>query len=356
MFWYNMCMTNNHLSRRNFLKLSLLGGAALGTSAFRPFFGTEDNQNSNNLARVASDSISVYSEPNDESKILYQRFRDELVNIYEDVIAETPGYNPLWYRVWGGYIHSGYLQRVKIRYNPIVSTIPENGLLAEVTVPLTQTMRNRGPYGWEPLYRLYYESTHWITGLEEGPDGELWYKLKDELLEVEYDVPTAHMRIIQPDELTPLSAEVPAHKKRVEISIARQMLTCYEYDQIVFETKIASGVPNRNPDPTMIPTDTPKGRFHIQSKMPSKHMGDGKLTDDVFAYELPGVPWVCFFEPKTGVASHGTYWHHNFGIPMSHGCVNMKTAEAKWLFRWATPPSTHDSIETRGYGTQVDVI
>jgi hypothetical protein len=40
---------------------------------------------------------------------------------------------------------------------------------------------------------------------------------------------------------------------------------------------------------------------------------------------------------------------------MSHGCVNMKTEEAKWLFRWATPPSTHDSIETRGLGTEVIV-
>lgn len=348
-------MFNHNLSRRNFLKLSLLGSAALGTSAFKPFFGAEDQQVSSNIVRVTAESVSVHNQPDDESRILYQRYRDELVNIYEEIIADTPGYNPLWYRVWGGYIHSAYLQRVHIRYNPVITNIPESGILAEVTVPLTQSMRNRGRFGWEPLYRLYYQSTHWVTGIEEGPDGDPWYKLKDELLEIEYDVPAAHMRIIQPEELTPISPEIPSHKKRIEVSIAHQRVTCYEYDQVVFETTIASGVPNRNPDPAVIPTNTPKGTFHIQSKMPSKHMGDGNLTSDIFAYEIPGVPWTCFFEPKTGVAFHGTYWHHNFGIPMSHGCVNMKTEEAKWLFRWTTPETPVDSVETRGYGTQVTV-
>lgn len=348
-------MFKNTISRRNFLKLSLLGSAALGTSAFRPLFGPGDSQSTNNIVRVAAESISVYSEPNDESRIIYQRFRDELVNVYEDVTAESPGYNPLWYRVWGGYIHSAYLQRVQTRYNPIITQIPETGLLAEVTVPYTQSLRNRGRFGWEPLYRLYYQTNHWVTGIEEGPDGDPWYKLKDELLEVEYDVPASHMRIIPPQELSPISPDVPSHKKRIEVSIAHQRLTCYEYDEVVFETTIASGVPNRNPDKDAIPTDTPKGKFNIQSKMASKHMGDGNMTSDIFAYELPGVPWTCFFEPETGVAFHGTYWHHNFGIPMSHGCINMKTHEAKWLFRWSTPETPADSVETRGFGTEVIV-
>ncbi len=77
-------------------------------------------------------------------------------------------------------------------------------------------------------------------------------------------------------------------------------------------------------------------------------MGDGNLTSDIEAYELPGVPWTSFFEPETGVAFHGTYWHNNFGIPMSHGCVNMRTHEAKWLFRWATPVSSPTDISKIG--------
>jgi len=34
-------------------------------------------------------------------------------------------------------------------------------------------------------------------------------------------------------------------------------------------------------------------------------------------------------------ASHGTTWHANFGSPASRGCINMKPADAEWLFRWA---------------------
>jgi len=50
-------------------------------------------------------------------------------------------------------------------------------------------------------------------------------------------------------------------------------------------------------------------------------------------YDLANVPWTMFF--YAGYAIHGTYWHNNFGHPMSHGCVNMTTTEAKWLYEWA---------------------
>lgn len=44
-----------------------------------------------------------------------------------------------------------------------------------------------------------------------------------------------------------------------------------------------------------------------------------------------------YFVPETGVAFHGAYWHNNFGLQMSHGCVNMRPKDAKWLFRWSYP-------------------
>ncbi len=350
-------MFKKPLTRREFLQSTLIGAAAFTTQAFRPYFRSEDEQFANSIARVCSDSVSVYAEPSDESKILYQRTRDELVNVYDEVVSEDgPGYNPRWYRVWSGYMHSAYLQKVQVRYNPIASVFPPEGLLAEVTVPYTQTMRNIANKYWDPVYRLYYQSVHWITGIEDGPDGQPWYKLKDELLEVEYDVPAEHMRIITAEEMEPISPELPHHKKKLEVSIAHQRLRAFENDELIFETYVSSGVPNCNPDPNGIPTDTPKGKFNIQSKMASKHMGNGQLTADIFAYELPGVPWACFFEPTTGVAFHGTYWHHNFGLQMSRGCVNMKTEEAKWLFRWAIPPSDSVTVEKRGFGTEVTVI
>ena len=81
-------------------------------------------------------------------------------------------------------------------------------------------------------------------------------------------------------------------------------------------------------------------------------MGNGNLFASPEDYELPGVPWTCFFH-EAGYAFHGTYWHDNFGTPMSRGCVNMRIDEAKWLFRWVRPLHEQDRVYSPGYGTLV---
>jgi lipoprotein-anchoring transpeptidase ErfK/SrfK len=50
-------------------------------------------------------------------------------------------------------------------------------------------------------------------------------------------------------------------------------------------------------------------------------------------YYLPDVPYVMYF--YRGYGLHGTYWHNNFGTPMSHGCVNFTIDDAGWLFDFA---------------------
>jgi lipoprotein-anchoring transpeptidase ErfK/SrfK len=109
-----------------------------------------------------------------------------------------------------------------------------------------------------------------------------------------------------------------------------------------------------------VPTNPPAGSFNVQSKMPSKHMGVDTLTAAPEAYNLPGVPWTSFFLSPPGYAFHGTYWHDNFGNQMSHGCVNMRTAEALWLFRWTDPKfdlpiKSRRDWEQRGYGTRITI-
>lgn len=344
------------LSRRDFLRISTL---SLGSLAFRPLFGKGEDPDAGDIARVAIGSVSVYSKPSDKSTILYQRYRDELVNIYEEIISEDgPGYNPVWYKVFRGYIHSAYLQRVKVLLNPPVDNVQipqKRGQLAEVTVPLTTTRRYLAyKKEWEPLYRLYFGSTHWVRGVDIGPDGTPWYRLHDELTEVLYHAPAEHFRLIPPSEFEPISPHVDPWKKRIEVSISQQSLTAFEDEKVVLQTRVSTGVPDRQTEPGHISTDTPTGEFHVYSKMPSKHMGNGELTSDLNAYELPGVPWTTFFA-EHGVALHGTYWHTNYGMMMSHGCVNMRTEEAKWIFRWTTPVVTPDTWEQTGRGTLVVV-
>jgi len=344
-------MTNKTISRRNFLKLA---GLSLGSLAFSPmrketrFF---PKRRLMRVAKIAKDgevtSVSIHSAPDEESTILYQRYKDDLMNVYDEIESEAgPEYNPIWYRAWGGYVHRAYLQEVEHILNPVSDTIHKDGQLGEVTVPYTSALRYTPMNGWEPIYRLYYQTTHWVRDIITGPDGQPWYEIEDELDRLRYATPAENMRILADSEFDPISPDVPIGEKRIEISISRQELTAFEGDEIVMQTKIASGAltPQK---------ETPSGEFRVQSTYPSKHMG-GTTRDNIYAYVLPGVPWNCFF--AEGIATHGTYWHNNFGIPQSSGCVNMRNHEAKWLFRWVTPVGGPHDVYITGFGTRVSVV
>jgi len=360
-------MSKGTLSRRDFLKI---GGLALAGLAFTPDFPRADDRDQGTLARVTVNQIDLRSASRDDAPIIGQRFRDQLVHIYYQLIpADAPKYyNPLWYRVWGGYLHSKWLQIVDIRFNQPLSSVPETGQLCELTVPYTTAYQYDQWEGWHPWdgSRLYYETTHWATGIEAGPDGEPWYQLTSEIDDfLKYYVPARHLRPISEAEIAPLSADVPPEKKRIEVSLDQQTLYAYEYDQQVFSAKISSGIPSRGPSPNGIPTATPRGKFRIYSKMPNKHMGIVTGNPDALegdSFSLPGVPWTCFFLNPGGYAFHGTYWHNNFGLQMSHGCVNMRNSDAKWLFRWTSPVfnvediKDHSDWERTGNGTAVEIF
>lgn len=345
------------ISRRDFLKLSAL---ALGGLAFNPFPEPQDEYEiaSRSIGRVTVDRrAAIYEESHEHSGVVRWTRQDELLNIYYQLTPpEGPPYNPIWYRVWGGYIHSAYVQLARFRYNTPLLGIPESGQLAEVTVPYTQAYEYNRYDGWQPKYRLYYETIHWITGINTGPDGKLWYELTSEIDDnLIYHVPAVHLRPISDEEMAPISPDLAYVDKRIEVSLASQYLTAYERDQPVFGARISSGLRGSEvPDGTQ----TPRGQFHITSKTPSKHMGGIQASGAPDTYILPGVPWTCFFIYETGVAFHGTFWHGNFGARMSHGCVNMRNEDAKWLFRWVTPVfdlpvQDRRSWDSRGYGTQV---
>jgi len=353
-----------NISRRDFLKL---GGLAISGLALAPAWPRPQENDSGMLGRVTVKEIPLRSAPNDEAPIIGQRFRDQLVHIYAALNPpDAPQfYNTLWYRVWGGYLHSAHIQIVENHFNTPVKSLSEAGQLAEVTVPFTDALQYSKNGVWSPWRgnRLYYETTHWATGVQEGPDGRPWYQITSELTKTEkYYVPGEDLRLIPADEYSPISTNLPMEKKRVEVSIGEQMLRAYEDDQLVLETRISSGLPNPRLSPDQLPTATPKGRFNIYAKLPTKHMGSltgNPDTDEGSSFSLPGVPWTCFFA-QGGYAFHGTYWHNNFGLQMSHGCINMRNADAKWLFRWTTPAfaekiESPDDWEKTGFGTRVDI-
>lgn len=128
----------------------------------------------------------------------------------------------------------------------------------------------------------------------------------------------------------------PNTTKRIEVDLTRQKVYAYEDNIKVYEFTVSTGKWGR----------TPTGEFTIWVKVKSQLMSGGKKELGTYYY-LPNVPWVMFFSnddvaKMRGFSFHGTYWHDNFGHPMSHGCINMKTDEAKILYDWATPVVTND--------------
>lgn len=123
----------------------------------------------------------------------------------------------------------------------------------------------------------------------------------------------------------------PTAGKWIGVNVTQQTITAYEGSNPVKTILVSTGLPR---------TPTVLGTFKILRKYPAVHMRGG--TPGIDYYDLPNVPFTMFF--YQGYAIHGTYWHTNFGRPMSHGCVNLPTNEAKWFYEWApvgTPVVAH---------------
>ncbi len=121
----------------------------------------------------------------------------------------------------------------------------------------------------------------------------------------------------QPESTLSLVAAPADGKRWIEVDLTNQTLTAWQGDVPVMFTAISSGRAG---------TPTVTGRFTVGTKYKVARMtGPG--------YDIPDVPWVMYFHQ--GYALHGAYWHNNFGVPMSHGCVNLRPGEAEMLYNWA---------------------
>ncbi len=111
--------------------------------------------------------------------------------------------------------------------------------------------------------------------------------------------------------------QVEGNTKHILVVLSEQKLYTYEGNTLIASYLISSGVPAH-------PTVT--GIFKVWIKLESTTMsGDG--------YYLPNVLNTMYFYGDYGI--HGTYWHNNFGTPMSHGCINMSDKDAEEVFNWA---------------------
>ena len=117
-------------------------------------------------------------------------------------------------------------------------------------------------------------------------------------------------------------AGVGPNERWIDVNLTTQRLVAYEGDNAVFNSLVSSGT-------WMHPTVT--GEFRVWLRYTAQTMDGRRLGYD---YYLTNVPFVMYF--YRDYALHGTYWHNNFGTPMSHGCVNLPTPAAEWIFNWST--------------------
>jgi lipoprotein-anchoring transpeptidase ErfK/SrfK len=113
--------------------------------------------------------------------------------------------------------------------------------------------------------------------------------------------------------------------KWIDVDLSEQKVIAFEGLKPVRSFVISSGLPD---------TPTVTGEFRIRAKVRSQTMSGGDPEKGDY-YNLPNVEWVQYF--YEAYSFHGTYWHNNFGRPMSHGCINMTNEDAKWLFDWTGP-------------------
>ncbi len=106
--------------------------------------------------------------------------------------------------------------------------------------------------------------------------------------------------------------------REIVVILSTQMTYAYENGVLMRAVLSSTGLPA---------TPTVQGDYRVYAKYASAPMsGPG--------YYLPNVPYILYF--YQGYALHGTYWHNNFGRPMSRGCVNLPTDEARWFFEFAS--------------------
>lgn len=104
----------------------------------------------------------------------------------------------------------------------------------------------------------------------------------------------------------------------IDVDLSQQRVYAYEGDTLMNSFVVSTGTWQ---------TPTVTGKYKIWIKVRSQAMsGPG--------YYLPDVPYVMFF--YQGYGFHGTYWHNNFGTPMSHGCVNLTIPDSEWLYNFSS--------------------
>jgi len=215
--------------------------------------------------------------------------------------------------------------------------------------------------------RLYYSQVVWIDQIAQD-GGVIFYRFNEnggrpagitggsygDLLWGE----ASAFHPLTPEDVAPISPDVDPTFKKIVVDRTEnyQTLSCLEGSEEVYFCRVSTGLYRENgiPVPKDSPMLTPLGEHTTWRKSISIHMSGGTTGT---GYDTPAVSWSTLFSGD-GYAIHAAFWHNNFGVPRSHGCVNCMPEDAKWIFRWATPINslTEGDVVSEGLTNGTHVI
>ncbi len=349
-------MSKNFLTRRDFLKYAALGLSSLAFIPWLEPITQPDFPQAELLGRVNAGKVEVKTRPDADSQIVGELYEDAVVSWLREVVGRNPyRTNQRWVETPDGYIWSPYLQPVHNAANLPIDNLPDTslgaGIWVEVSVPYVDLVLDNPPArspGFQDRIklglpvRLYYSQVVWVDKIKSDELGQVWYRVTEKYGSYG-DIlwgSAQGFRPITSEEMAPINPDV--EEKRVVVDIPYQTLSCYEGKTEVHFTRISSGALFNYVGEKVDVWATPIGKFPIWRKLVSLHMSGGTTGG---GWDLPGIGWTSLFV-GSGVAIHSTFWHNNFGEPMSRGCVNARPEDAKWVFRWTQPLVPYDPGDT----------
>jgi lipoprotein-anchoring transpeptidase ErfK/SrfK len=354
-------------SRRSFMKLGALGLGAgmLPAARISPLLQEapdlidlwkQQYANGTWLGRVL-DTQKLRARPDDESNQVGIKYEDAVVVILREVVGRGPRANPVnhrWFETSEGYLWAPHVFPMEFRINQPLETIPDGHVWVEVTVPWVQGRTQPSDYASSAqLYggvpaTLYHSSLYPAKKAVPDTQGRIWYLLDEKALPMY--ARAEGLRVLTAEEVAPISPEVEDKKIVVDLTTRLHTLSALENGREVFFTYISCGKIDTEKHTSV----TPPGIHPIWWKRIGVRMQGGNAAT---GFDTPGIGWTCVF--SAGAAIHSTFWHNDFGIEKSHGCVNARPQDAKWIFLWTAPvvdyPEGDRAISGPG-GTPVEVL
>ena len=153
-----------------------------------------------------------------------------------------------------------------------------------------------------------------IYSVEQAEGGD-WYLIgPDEWLEG---------RLVAAVFPNPVPPEGVDNGRWIEVNLAEQTLAVYDRGRMVFATVVSTGGGLQWTRP---------GLHQAYRKVADETMSGSFTADRSDFYYIEGVVWTVYFDAAR--AMHATYWHSGFGVPLSRGCVNLSTGDARWVYDW----------------------